>query len=431
MEQGRQEIPAIRTPLQGRVSISGDKSVSFRALLLGPLAPGTRVANLSTSPLVRYGVDAITKLGVDIERAGGNWSKFTGYNRGLPSAEIYCGSSATLMRLATGLLAGVNGNWRLIGDAQLTQRPMERVAEPLRLMGAGISTTSGHPPLSINGGGLRGIDYGLPIPSAQVKSAIMLAALNAEGITIIRESIPARDHTERILRRMEAHIIVEDKHPGHEIRIEGLAPLKRVELFIPGDISSAAFVAGLAALIPGSDVVITDVLLNPMRISYLHHLYRMGADIKINIKDLDSFEPYGDVIVKGRGELQNIPIHESEIVGMIDEIPLLAMVGAFASGRFELNGAKELRAKETDRIAALAHNLRAMGLAVDEREDGFSFESGSRPHPCEFDSLGDHRMALACNVAGMLIGDCMVLGGDAALMSYPEFHEHMAGLQIP
>ena len=429
MEQGKFEIAAIRRPLRGKIALSGDKSVSFRALLLAPLAPGTRIANLSASPLVKYGIDAISRLGASIRPVGGNRVEFDGYNPGMSSAEINCGSSATLMRLAAGLLAGRHGNWALSGDAQLMRRPMERVAEPLRFMGAGISTASGCPPLIITGGGLKGIEYTLPIPSAQVKSAILFAALNAEGVTIIKEPIPTRDHSERILKAMDARIFVEDKHPGREIRIEGRSQLKRTELFIPGDISSAAFIAGLAALIPQSDVIFPDVLLNPGRIGYLHHLYKMGADIKIDVKDIDSFEPYGDVIVKGRGELENVAIGENEIVGMIDEIPLLAMVGAFARGRFELRGAKELRAKETDRIAALAYNLRAMGISVDEGEDGLAFEGGGRPHAGEFDSFGDHRMALACDVAGMLIGGCTLLGGMASEMSYPEFQEDVAGLQ--
>jgi 3-phosphoshikimate 1-carboxyvinyltransferase len=328
-----------------------------------------------------------------------------------------------------GLLAGIEGKWELTGDPQLLRRPMERIAKPLRLMGVDVTTTDGHPPIFIKGGGLRGVEYEIPVPSAQVKSAAILAGINADGNTIVRELIPTRDHTERMLLAMGAGLDVEDTDSGRVIRISGPVTLKPVELFIPGDISSAAYIIGLAALIPGSSVTITDVLLNPTRTAYISHLRAMGVRVETDLQCPDNFEPYGDVNIRGSSELHNVPIPESNVPGLIDEIPLLSMVGAFATGQFELIGARELRVKETDRIAAIVHNLRSMGIEVEEWEDGFSFTGGTQPNACEFNSFGDHRMALACCVAGMAIGRCSLFGAEAAAISYPEFYEHVSNIR--
>ncbi len=422
MAEEIEEIRFLDAPLKGSITPPGDKSVAFRAILLGGLTEDTQVRNLPLTPLVHQGLRAVNMLGCSIRTDRSGRVYLGKYDPNIKSAEIDCGGSATLMRLLAGLLAGVEGEWRLKGNEQLAKRPMERIAEPLRLMGAEIETTGGYPPLTIKAGRLKGIDYEIPVISAQVKSAILLAAIHAGGETMVVERMPTRDHTERMLIDMGADIKIMKSGKGHGICIQGRTELKKSVLFIPGDISSSAFIIAAAVLIPGSDIIIKDVLLNATRTAFISHLMKMGADIEIDMAYPRHYEPYGNLRVRGGEKLRNAHIMPSDAVGMVDEIPLLAMVGASADGVFEVRGMPELRVKESDRIASTVHNLKAMGIKVDEWDDGFSFDSVTELHPAEFDSFGDHRVALACKVAGAVsLRGCTLRNPAVGDASFPEF----------
>lgn len=424
------QISPIDSPLRGQIELAGDKSVSFRAIIFGAIVPETSVRNLALTPLLRQALKAVKTLGCSVKTDRAERILFGGINRSIRNAEIDCGGSATLMRLLMGLLAGIEGDWLLRGDDQLSKRPMERVSEPLRAMGATVETTDGYPPVKIKGGSLTAIDYELPIQSAQLKSAILMASLSAHGQTMVIEKVPTRDHTERMLIEMGARITTMKTINGVGICIEGGAKLKQSTLFIPGDVSSAAYIIAAALLTPGSDVSIRDVLLNPTRTAYINHFRKMGADIDIDAAYPRHFEPYGNLLIRGDAELTNAPISNNEAVGMMDEMPLLAVVGAFAKGRFEINGMAELRVKESDRIASTVANLRAMGITVEEWDDGFAFDGGAKLHPAEFNSFGDHRMALACKVAGMALGEGSTLAGtNAGDASFPDFNQLIGSLQ--
>lgn len=429
MTEEREEIRHPDAPLKGSITLPGDKSVGFRAILLGGLAADTEVRNLPLTPLVHQGLRAVNTLGCSIRTDRSGRIYLGKYDPGISSAEIDCGGSATLMRLLAGLLAGVEGEWRLRGNEQLAKRPMERIAEPLRLMGAEIETTGGYPPLTIKGGKLKGIDYETPVLSAQVKSAILLAAIHARGETMVAERMPTRDHTERMLIDMGADIKFMKDGKRHRICIQGRRELRKSSLFIPGDISSSAYIIAAAVMLPGSDIIIKDVLLNTTRTAFLNHLMKMGADIEVDLAYPRHFEPYGNLRVRGGDKLSNAHIMPSDAVGMVDEIPLLAMVGASADGVFEVRGMSELRVKESDRIASTVHNLKALGIKVDEWGDGFSFDGGAELHPAEFDSFGDHRVALACKVAGAVhFKGCTLRNPSVGEASFPEFDRLIDGL---
>ncbi len=423
-----EEIPRLLNPLRGQVFIEGDKSIAYRAILLAPLAPGSTIENLPTSPLIFHGLKAIEILGSKVNPGKGGPLSFAGYNLSPGHTEIDCGGSATLMRLLAGLLSGFEGEWKLTGNGQLSKRPMDRVAEPLRLMGASIETDAGRAPVSITGGKLKGIEYKLPVQSAQLKSALLLAGINAEGTTKITERSCCRDHTERLMRFMGLDVTTSGTSSGNEISIRGPNGLNPVGVFIPGDISSAVYLMVLALLTPGSDIVIKDVLLNPTRMGCIEHLRKMGADIGIELRHPEYFEPYGNISVSGKQELRNVPIQGEDIVALLDELPLLSMLGAFCDGPFSMRGAAELRYKETDRLRTTVHNLRAMGVDAEEFDDGFEYDGGAELHSARFDSFDDHRIALSCMVTGMHLGGCKINHGDVAMDSFPWFERHVQHL---
>jgi 3-phosphoshikimate 1-carboxyvinyltransferase len=325
--------------------------------------------------------------------------------------------------MVCGILAGQPFASRLVGDESLSRRPLNRVVVPLTRMGASIETTDGFLPMTIAGGRkLRGIDYELPVASAQVKTAILFAGLYADGVTRVKETTPSRNHTELALQAFGAPPLI---RPG-EIEIKGGASLSPGRFSIPGDISSAAFFIGAAAFLPGSELVVENVGLNPSRAAFLDALEAMGADIEIEVRPNgpDGDEPQGRIVVRGR-ELQGVAVPRERVPALIDELPILAVVAAFASGATRVEGASELRVKESDRLKAIVLGLRALGVDVTELEDGFEIRgTGSRRalKPASLRSFGDHRMVMAWAVAALGVeGECAIDHLDQVKISYPGF----------
>jgi 3-phosphoshikimate 1-carboxyvinyltransferase len=344
--------------------------------------------------------------------------------------ELDCGRSGTTMRLAAGIVAGSPVRATLTGDPQLLRRPMGRVAEPLRRMGARIALGSGdRPPLVIEGGQLRGIDLDMAVASAQVKSAVLLAGLFAEGPTLVCETAGAtRDHTERLLAAMGARIDVAGEGATRTVRVRP-GPLSPLDLSVPGDLSSAAFVLTAAAIVPGSDVVVDGVGLNPTRTAFVDVMRAMGADIDVGANGRDGdVEPVGSIRLKG-ANLRGIAIGTERIPGLIDELPLVGLLGALAEGVTEIRGAGELRVKESDRIAGLVAGLRALGADTEELPDGFAVRGGAALHGGECDARGDHRLAMTFAVAGLVAsGPVRVIGLGFAADSFPGFTGILARL---
>lgn len=421
-------------PLRGRVRVPGDKSISHRAAILGALASGgSRVRGFLRADDCLRTVDCLRALGVSIEetdgelRIGGSAGRLS-----KPRHVLGAGNSGTTMRLLSGVLAGQMFSATLDGDASLRRRPMDRVAEPLTMMGAVVAAREGkYPPLQITGGRLRGIVYTLPVPSAQVKSAVLLAGLLAEGTTEVVEPVPTRDHTERMLAQFGVPI----HRDGDRVRLSPATPRGCV-VEVPGDISSAAFLLACAAATEGSDLTVEDVGLNPTRTGVLDLLRAMGAEISIELAPpgsdsaspaIAAGEPVGTVRVRGR-RLRGTVVEGAMIPRVIDELPVLCVAAAVAEGRTVIRDAVELRVKESDRIGALARGLRALGVAVEERSDGLAIEGG-RLSGGTVDAGGDHRMAMAFAVAGLLAdGPVSVRGADAVSVSFPGFFETLQAL---
>jgi 3-phosphoshikimate 1-carboxyvinyltransferase len=414
----------VRRPrrLQGEVRLPGDKSISHRALMLGAIADGTsRVRGLSGGADVASTAACLRALGVVIE---GEQVRGSGMN-GLKAADgpLYCGNSGTTMRLLAGLLAAQPFESELGGDASLSRRPMDRVVEPLTRMGARASW----PPLRVGGGGtLRGIEYVAPIASAQVKSAVLLAGLYADGVTEVVETIATRDHTERMLRAMGAE--VNTSHGRSAVsRAERLAPL---EIDVPGDLSAASFWLVAAGLVSGSRLRMTGVGLNPTRTAFLELLRRAGFAISVAATGESGGEPVGTLEVGGGGELRPITVQGGEAAEMIDELPVLAVAATQLPGTTRIGGARELRVKESDRIAAMAESLSAMGADITATDDGWIIR-GPRPlEGARVQSHADHRVAMAMAVAGMIAdGDTDVEGADCVEISYPGFFDQLDALR--
>jgi len=413
---------------RGILQVPGDKSISHRVALIGALAEGvTEAENFSFGGDCQSTLECLKELGIRVEIADG---AVRIYGRGLrgftPSARtLDAGNSGTTLRLLSGILAGQRFESVITGDSSLVQRPMRRIIEPLRLMGATVEAAAGDTaPLRIQGGALRSIDYRLPVPSAQVKSCILLAGLYADGVTTVMESVPTRDHTERQLP-----VEIERLRNGTTaIRIRGGATLDARRVRIPGDISSAAFFLVAGALIPGADITVRNVGLNPTRMEVIHLLRKMGADLEISPTSVSGGEPVGDLRVRACA-LRGTTLEGATVAQVIDEIPILAVAGACAQGGFAVRGARELRYKETDRIAALVVNLRKMGVKVIEFDDGFSIEGGNLKG-AELQSFGDHRIAMALAIAGLLAeGETVVRGAECAQISFPGFWDALAALQ--
>ncbi|MGB5210690.1 MAG: 3-phosphoshikimate 1-carboxyvinyltransferase [Gammaproteobacteria bacterium] len=395
-------VPASR--IGGSLSVPGDKSVSHRALLLGSIAAGPiEVDGFLDSADCRATRAAVEALGVRVESVDRDRLRVTGPGpRGLrdPEGPLDMGNSGTGIRLLTGLLAGLGIKAELTGDASLRSRPMERIAAPLRQMGAQISASNGHPPIRLGGparpgAGLTGIDYTLPVASAQVKSAILLAGLSASGTTVVRQPAVSRDHTERMLQSLGAPIVFDQNHAA----IKGPCVLSGGHIGVPADFSSAAFflVAGLLRADEG--LLIRGVGLNPTRTGLLDILRMMGARIEIRDQRQLGAEPVADLWVQ-RSDLQGIDVPPELVPLAIDEFPVLFVAAAAAHGLTRVRGAAELRVKESDRIAAMARALAGVGVSVHETDDGMDVEGGSIG-PGSVDSEGDHRVAMSMAVAGL------------------------------
>ena len=414
--------------LRGRISVPGDKSISHRALLLGALADGSsRISGFLPSGDCRATLNCLRALGVSIETH--DPTTLTVHGRGpdgftAPAAPLDCVRSGTTIRLLTGVLAGQRFTSTLSGDEQLLRRPMDRVVEPLRRMGADIEDTAGHAPLTVNGRPLHGTTHTLSIASAQVKSAILLAGLAADGPTTVRQPGPARDHTERMLAAMGTDI--QSLEPA--VTLWPSSRLAPVSMSIPGDASSAAFLLVAAALVPGSEVTVVGVGVNPTRTGLIDVLQTMGATLSIDNERTECGEPVGDVTIKA-SELRGATIEGDTVVRMIDEFPVLAVAATQAHGTTVVRDAEELRVKETDRIEGVVRELNALGAHIEPRDDGFVVEGPTPLRAGTARSHGDHRLAMALAVAGLVAdGDVVIHGMDCVGDSFPGFAPLMQAL---
>ena len=407
--------------LGGTIRHRGDKSISHRYAMLGAIAEGiTRVRNYSTGADCASTLGALNALGVPIERDG---AEVVIHGAGLHGLRQSCtaldaGNSGSTIRMLSGILAAQPFRSVIAGDGSLSRRPMERIMRPLAEMGARIDAREGRfPPLEIQGSNLRAIDYALPVPSAQVKTCVLLAGLYAEGRTVVRETVRTRDHTEIALREFGASI---DIRVG-SIAVDGGVALKGLDLTVPGDLSSAAFFLVAALLVPGSELVLERVGLNPTRAGLVDFLVAGGADLSVLNLEQAAGELVGDIRVR-TSRFRGGVIEKALTAALIDEIPVLAVLGAASERGLEVRDARELRVKETDRIATVAENLGRMGVAIDVREDGFSVPGGQRFRAAVLNSHGDHRIAMAFAVAALAAdGECVIEGAEAASVSFPEF----------
>lgn len=422
-------------PLRGRVRAPGDKSVSHRALIFGALASGvTEVEGLLEGEDVLRSAEAMRAFGAQVEALGNGRWRVTG--RGgfdEPADVIDCGNAGTGVRLILGAASGFDLAATFTGDASLRGRPMNRVMKPLSAMGARfLHRSGGRLPLTVQGGGLHAIEYRLPEPSAQVKSAILLAGLNARGDTVVIEPEPTRDHTERMLRAFGARVDVEDLPGGRRITLTGGQSLSATRIHVPGDPSSAAFPLVAALVTPGSEVTVEGVLLNPLRTGLFATLQEMGADLEITGVRDDGGEPVGDITAR-HSILRGVDVPAERAPSMIDEYPILAVAAAFAEGVTRMRGIGEMRVKESDRIALMAAGLAACGLAVEEEPEGLivTGAGGNRPPVggAAVITRGDHRIAMSHLVLG-LAADAPVRVDEPGMIatSFPGFVDLMRGL---
>ena len=420
--------------MEGQVSASvevrvpGDKSISHRALILAVLANGTsRVTGLLDSADVRSTARALRGLGAEISDLSREGTTVIGGGaRALraPSAALDCGNSGTTARLLSGVVAALPFETDLVGDASLSRRPMRRVARPLEAMGARVRLAPGDTlPMRVRGGRLEPLDWESETSSAQVKSAILLAGVAGRVTVTVREQRRSRDHTERMLRAMGADV----EQEGTVVRLRPGAELTAVDRHVPGDPSSAAFLAAFAALADGVRVLLPDVCVNPTRAGFFALLQRMGAGIAMEERREQAGELVASIRVKGGGELGSATVTPAEVPSMIDELPLLACLAARASGETVIEGAAELRVKESDRIAAVVAGLRAIGADAEERPDGLRVVGSRRPLAGRIVTHGDHRLAMAFGVLGALPGnEIEVDDPDCVSVSYPEFWRDLA-----
>jgi 3-phosphoshikimate 1-carboxyvinyltransferase len=409
--------------LSGEVRVPGDKSVSHRALIFGALADGTSEASgLAPGADVRSTRAVLEALGVRITGEGTE-ARVSGRGLGGLAAhagDLDAGNSGTTLRLMAGVLAGHPFRSRLSGDASLCRRPMERVAAPLRAMGATIELTkAGTAPMTVIGGHLKGREYRMPVPSAQVKSAVILAGLHASGRTTVIETAPTRDHTEKMLKLFGAHV----RREGLAVSVDGGTRLTAARVEVPGDPSSAAFWTVAAALAPGSELAIRGIMSNPTRVGFLEVLKRMGADVRREKSAERSGEDCVDLVVRG-GRLRAADIRAEEVPGLVDEVPVLALAAALARGASRFYGLDELRHKESDRLAGIADLLARFGANTRVVGDDLLVEGVDGLEGADVDSLGDHRLAMTGFAAGFLAsGETTVRGADCAEISYPSFYE--------
>jgi 3-phosphoshikimate 1-carboxyvinyltransferase len=407
---------------QGSVTLPGDKSISHRYAMLAGLAEGTtRLSNFSTGADPHSTLACMAALGakvvhkedrtIEITGTAGRFSK--------PAGELDCGNSGSTMRMLAGLIASHPHRFTLIGDHSLTLRPMERIRGPLQQMGARLELIEGHAPITVLGGPLKAIDFDTPIPSAQVKTAVLFAGLQAEGTTSLSESVRTRDHSEHALRAFGATLT----RSGERLSIPGGQKLKAIDAMVPGDLSSAAFFLCATLLFPDSNLILDSVGMNPTRAALLDVIAALGGKIKI----LNVEEQHGELI--GTIQVTTVPggfkgttISGALSAQLIDELPVLAAIAPYTRDGITIRDAKELRIKESDRIALVAQNLRAMGAELTEHEDGLTIPGGQQLHGAKIDSGSDHRIAMAFAIAALrATGETEIHGAEAAAISFPEF----------
>ena len=408
----------------GTLRLPGDKSISHRYAMLGAFAEGTsRFSNFSTGADCASTLSCMQALGARVRKLDDGRIEVDGVGGRVTPVDhpLDCGNSGSTMRMISGLLAAQRGSFTLIGDDSLSRRPMERIRKPLAEMGANISLTDGHAPVTIQGTQLRAIDYTTPVPSAQVKSCILLAGLQTAGDTTVRESLRTRDHSELALRAFGAQL----NRSIDSVTITGPQTLHAIEAAVPGDISSAAFFLCAAALFPGSGLILDGIGLNPTRATLLDVLTALGARIAVLQLQESHSELVGTVqITTDPGGLGSTTLSGALAAQLIDELPVLAAIGPYTSGGIRIRDAKELRVKESDRIALVARNLRAMGAEVEEFEDGLDVPGGQKLHGAVIDSGGDHRIAMAFSVAALRAeGETLIQGAESAAISFPEFFD--------
>lgn len=411
--------------INGRFRLPGDKSISHRAALIAALADGrSEISNFSTAADCASTLSCLRALGSSIERKQDKLI-FTGSQKLVaPERPLDCGNSGSTLRILAGVLAGHDFTAELIGDESLSSRPMRRIIEPLEMMGAKIEATDGKAPLKVHGSNrLNPITYKLPVASAQVKSAILFAGLNAGGRTTVIETSPSRDHTERLFNGFGVPVTT---NSDLSVAVEGPARFSGGSITIPGDVSSAAYFVAAAMLLPESQLSIEGVGLNPTRAAFLSVLTSWGANITTTDLQTERNEPYGTINI--RGGLTGAPnesdrtLSRSMIPSLIDELPLLAVVGSQIAGGIQIRDAAELRLKESDRLATTAANLRAMGADVEEFEDGLAVAGPAQLHGALIDSHGDHRIAMAFSIAALIAsGETEIAGAECVAISFPEF----------
>jgi len=410
----------------GSIRLPGDKSISHRYAMLAAIAQGTtRLRNFSSGADCASTLGCLRSLGAQITARDGEIA-IEGLVGALhePSAALDCGNSGSTMRMLSGILAGQQFTSELVGDQSLSRRPMRRIIEPLTQMGASISSQDGHAPLRVRGGKLRGMVYKPSVPSAQVKTSLLFAGLFAEGETSVEEPLRTRDHGELALRTFGAEI----SRDKNRVTIRGGQRLKAIEAAIPGDISSAAFFLCAAALFPESNLVIDGLLLNPTRAVLLDVLAALGARVRMIQVEEQHGELAGTITLEA-GSLKGAKLAGAQSAALIDEIPVLAAMAPYTRDGLVVRDARELRVKESDRIAAVARNLRAMGAKVEEYEDGLSVPGGQQLQGAEIDSEHDHRIAMAFSIAALrATGETVIHGAEAAQISFPEFFRMLEGV---
>ncbi|RPF55772.1 3-phosphoshikimate 1-carboxyvinyltransferase [Aquisalibacillus elongatus] len=417
-------ITANQKGLKGDIRVPGDKSISHRSIMLASLANGqTRINNFLNSEDSMRTVEAFKALGVKIEMdhtsvlvQSAGWQRFKA-----PQNHLYMGNSGTTLRLISGILSGLPFETKLTGDESLSKRPMKRVIRPLKEMGSTIESNDDMLPITIRGGGLTPIEYHLPVDSAQVKSAILLAGLMTTGKTTVIERHPTRDHTERMLPLFNGNI---DKDSNH-ISIDGPQKLVGTTINIPGDISSASFWITGAVITPNSHIVLRNVGLNPTRTGLISVLKRMGANIRTEITRYEGEEPVGDIYVQ-YSKLYRTELYQEEVASLIDEVPLLALIATQSEGNMYINHIEELKYKESNRVKAIVDMLKALNANVEEVEDGIFIEGKSRLQGNYINTYHDHRVAMVASIASLITDGAVTLSdGDCVNISYPSFYKEL------
>lgn len=415
--------------LNGTIIVPGDKSISHRSIMFGAIAKGkTTVSGFLLGEDCLSTIDCFRKLGVDITVEGTN---VTIQSDGMdnwqePKEVLYTGNSGTTTRLMLGILSGTKLHTVMTGDASIAKRPMRRVADPLRLMGAQIAGRENgqYTPLAIQGTQLKAIDYTMSVASAQVKSAIILAGLRAEGTTIVREKEVSRDHTERMLRQFGAQITVEDG----VVYFEGGQQLKATHVNVPGDISSAAFFLVAGAIVPNSNIVMKNVGVNPTRAGIIEVLENMGASMKVEVEDETAAEPTATITIE-TSNLKATTIEGDIIPRLIDEIPILALLATQAEGTTIIRDAEELKVKETDRITAVVNELKKLGANIEATDDGMIIHGPTKLHGGKLQSYGDHRIGMMGAIAALITNEPVEIDDtDCIAVSYPTFFDHVNSL---